>query len=135
MTALSANLVASRERYPNRIALRCDELQFSYAEFDAAAALLGFYDLRCFGSVFELSSRHEAFQAYNAGKKPHNFSLLGRKTPTLVFAVEAVIDTMGAVKSPSAARARGFMNRQARSVNRTTGCGLRSSFGDILNSG
>ena len=38
MTALSANLVASRERYPNRIALRCDELQFSYAEFDAAAA-------------------------------------------------------------------------------------------------
>src|ERR1700741_2819550 len=40
MTALSlsANLVASRERYPSRIALRCDELQFSYAEFDAAAA-------------------------------------------------------------------------------------------------
>jgi long-chain acyl-CoA synthetase len=38
MTALSANLVASKERYPNRIALRCDELQFTYAEFDAAAA-------------------------------------------------------------------------------------------------
>jgi long-chain acyl-CoA synthetase len=38
MTALSANLVASRERFPNRIALRCDELQFTYAEFDAAAA-------------------------------------------------------------------------------------------------
>jgi long-chain acyl-CoA synthetase len=38
MTALSANLVASRERYPDRIALRCDDLQLSYAEFDAAAA-------------------------------------------------------------------------------------------------
>jgi long-chain acyl-CoA synthetase len=38
MTALSANLVASKERYPNRTALRCDDLQFSYAEFDAAAA-------------------------------------------------------------------------------------------------
>src|SRR5246127_391250 len=38
MTALSANLVASKDRYPNRIALRCDELQFTYAEFDAAAA-------------------------------------------------------------------------------------------------
>ena len=38
MTALSANLVASKERYPNRIALRCDDLEFSYAEFDAAAA-------------------------------------------------------------------------------------------------
>jgi len=38
MTALSANLVASKERYPNRTALRCDDLQFTYAEFDAAAA-------------------------------------------------------------------------------------------------
>jgi long-chain acyl-CoA synthetase len=38
MTALSANLVASKERYPNRTALRCDDLQVSYAEFDAAAA-------------------------------------------------------------------------------------------------
>jgi long-chain acyl-CoA synthetase len=38
MTALSANLVGSRERYPDRIALRCDDLEFSYAEFDAAAA-------------------------------------------------------------------------------------------------
>src|ERR1700756_4810252 len=38
MTALSANLVASKDRYANRTALRCDDLQFSYAEFDAAAA-------------------------------------------------------------------------------------------------
>src|SRR6516162_10572556 len=38
MTALSANLVASKERYPNRTALRCDDLQFTFAEFDAAAA-------------------------------------------------------------------------------------------------
>ncbi len=38
MTALSANLVASKERYPNRTALRCDDLEFTYAEFDAAAA-------------------------------------------------------------------------------------------------
>jgi long-chain acyl-CoA synthetase len=38
MTALSANLVASKDRYPNRTALRCDDLQFSYAEFHAAAA-------------------------------------------------------------------------------------------------
>ena len=38
MTALSANLVASKERYPHRTALRCDDLQFTYAEFDAAAA-------------------------------------------------------------------------------------------------
>src|SRR6201993_1496432 len=38
MTALSANLVASKDRYPNRTALRCDDLQVSYAEFDAAAA-------------------------------------------------------------------------------------------------
>jgi long-chain acyl-CoA synthetase len=38
MTALSANLIASKDRYPNRTALRCDDLQFTYAEFDAAAA-------------------------------------------------------------------------------------------------
>ena len=35
MTSLSTNLVASAERYPNRIALRCDDLQFTFAEFDA----------------------------------------------------------------------------------------------------
>src|ERR1700739_4142862 len=38
MTSLSANLVASKERNPNRVALRCDDLQFTFAEFDAAAA-------------------------------------------------------------------------------------------------
>ena len=31
MTALSANLVASKDRTPNRVALRCDDLQFTYA--------------------------------------------------------------------------------------------------------
>ncbi len=38
MTSLSANLVASKDRHPDRIALRCDDLQFTFAEFDAAAA-------------------------------------------------------------------------------------------------
>lgn len=38
MTALSANLVASKDRHPDRIALRCDDLQFTFAQFDAAAA-------------------------------------------------------------------------------------------------
>ncbi len=38
MTALSANLVASKDRHPDRIALRCDDLQFTFAEFDSAAA-------------------------------------------------------------------------------------------------
>ena len=38
MTALSANLVASKDRTPHRVALRCDDLQFTYREFDAAAA-------------------------------------------------------------------------------------------------
>ena len=38
MTALSANLVASKDRTPNRVALRCDDLQFTYREFHAAAA-------------------------------------------------------------------------------------------------
>jgi long-chain acyl-CoA synthetase len=37
-SSLSANLIASKDRDPGRIALRCDDLQFSYAEFDAAAA-------------------------------------------------------------------------------------------------
>jgi hypothetical protein len=31
-----------------------------------AAALLGFYDARCFGGVFELSSRHESYRGYTA---------------------------------------------------------------------
>ncbi|BBZ37893.1 long-chain-fatty-acid--CoA ligase [Mycobacterium conspicuum] len=38
MTGLSANLVASKDRNPDRIALRCDDLQITYGEFDAAAA-------------------------------------------------------------------------------------------------
>jgi long-chain acyl-CoA synthetase len=38
MTALSANLVASRDRFGDRVALRCDDLQLSFAEFDDAAA-------------------------------------------------------------------------------------------------
>jgi long-chain acyl-CoA synthetase len=38
MTTLSANLVASKDRHPDRIALRCDDLQITFAEFDAAAA-------------------------------------------------------------------------------------------------
>jgi long-chain acyl-CoA synthetase len=38
MTALSANLVASNMRNPDRIALRCGDLEFTYAEFDSAAA-------------------------------------------------------------------------------------------------
>ena len=38
MTSLSTNLFASAERYPNRVALRCDDLQLTFAEFDAAAA-------------------------------------------------------------------------------------------------
>src|ERR1700720_2600515 len=38
MTSLSTNLFASAERYPERVALRCDDLQFTFAEFDAAAA-------------------------------------------------------------------------------------------------
>lgn len=37
MTALSANLVASKDRHPQRVALRFDDLQLTYAEFDAAA--------------------------------------------------------------------------------------------------
>src|SRR6201993_1673533 len=38
MTSLSINLFASAERFPERVALRCDDLQFTFAEFDAAAA-------------------------------------------------------------------------------------------------
>ena len=38
MTALSANLIATKDRYPDRVALRCDDLQFTFAEFDDAAA-------------------------------------------------------------------------------------------------
>src|SRR6201992_2414916 len=38
MTSLSTNLFASAERYPDRVALRCDDLQFTFAQFDAAAA-------------------------------------------------------------------------------------------------
>lgn len=37
MTSLSANLVASKNRHPGRTALRCDDLQFTFAEFDSAA--------------------------------------------------------------------------------------------------
>lgn len=38
MTALSTNLVVSKDLYPERVALRCDDLQFTFAEFDAAAS-------------------------------------------------------------------------------------------------
>ena len=38
MTALSADLAASKNRHPGRVALRCDDLQLTYAEFDTAAA-------------------------------------------------------------------------------------------------
>lgn len=38
MTALSANLIASKDRHPDRIALRCDDVALTYAELDAAAS-------------------------------------------------------------------------------------------------
>jgi long-chain acyl-CoA synthetase len=38
MNALSANLVASKDRHPDRTALRCNDLQLNYTQFDAAAA-------------------------------------------------------------------------------------------------
>lgn len=38
MTSLSANLVASKERHPQRIALRCDDLQITFSELHTAAA-------------------------------------------------------------------------------------------------
>lgn len=37
MTALSTNLVVAKDLYPDRIALRCDDLTFTFAEFHAAA--------------------------------------------------------------------------------------------------
>ena len=37
---LSLNLVSSAQNHPDRIALRCDGIQYTYAEFDAAAARL-----------------------------------------------------------------------------------------------
>lgn len=40
MTALSANLVASKHRNPDKTALRCDDLHYTFAEFDNAAARL-----------------------------------------------------------------------------------------------
>ncbi|TSE01561.1 long-chain fatty acid--CoA ligase [Skermania sp. ID1734] len=38
MATLSSNLVASKSAHPDRIALRCDDLTFTYAQFHAAAA-------------------------------------------------------------------------------------------------
>src|SRR5277367_408010 len=38
MTGLGGNLVASKDRHPDRVALQCDDLRFTFAEFDAAAA-------------------------------------------------------------------------------------------------
>jgi long-chain acyl-CoA synthetase len=38
VTGLSGNLVASKNRHPDRVGLRCGHLQFTFAEFDAAAA-------------------------------------------------------------------------------------------------
>jgi len=38
VTALSANLLASKDRHPERVALRHDDLQLTFAELDAAAA-------------------------------------------------------------------------------------------------
>lgn len=38
MTVLSANLVVAKDLYPDRIALRCDDLTFTFAEFHTAAA-------------------------------------------------------------------------------------------------
>lgn len=38
MAALSANLIASKDRHAQRIALRCDDLQLTFHELDAAAA-------------------------------------------------------------------------------------------------
>ena len=35
---LSGNLVASKNRHPDRVALRCGDLRFTFAEFDSAAA-------------------------------------------------------------------------------------------------
>ncbi|MGV9865638.1 long-chain-fatty-acid--CoA ligase [Rhodococcus koreensis] len=38
MSNLSLNLVASARKYPDKIALRCDDQEFTFTEFDAAAA-------------------------------------------------------------------------------------------------
>jgi long-chain acyl-CoA synthetase len=38
VTGLSGNLVASKNRRPDSVALECEDLQFTFAEFDAAAA-------------------------------------------------------------------------------------------------
>jgi long-chain acyl-CoA synthetase len=38
LSNLSLNLVASAQKYPDSVALRCDDLAFTFAEFDAAAA-------------------------------------------------------------------------------------------------
>ena len=38
MTGLSGNLVASKNRRPDRLALRCGDLRFTFTEFDSAAA-------------------------------------------------------------------------------------------------
>src|SRR5271156_1061876 len=38
MIGLGGNLVASKDRHPDRVALQCDDLRFTFAEFDAAAA-------------------------------------------------------------------------------------------------
>src|SRR6201996_7469748 len=35
---LSGNLVASKNRHPDRVALRCGDLRVTFAEFDSAAA-------------------------------------------------------------------------------------------------
>ncbi|MFV0494026.1 long-chain-fatty-acid--CoA ligase [Mycobacterium sp.] len=38
MTALSANLISSKEHHPDRVAVRCNDLELTFAELDAAAA-------------------------------------------------------------------------------------------------
>ena len=38
MSSLSSNLVSAARKHPDRVALRCDALNLTYAEFDAAAA-------------------------------------------------------------------------------------------------
>jgi long-chain acyl-CoA synthetase len=38
VTGLSGSLVASKNRHPDRVALRCGDLRFTFAEFDSAAA-------------------------------------------------------------------------------------------------
>jgi hypothetical protein len=45
-----------------------------------AAALLGWYDQSCFGGIFELSSRHEAFAEYTALSRQE---LFGFRVPSL----------------------------------------------------